>query len=207
MAGFLESLQQCNHWTFQSPWSHSWHVLKEDSSKMPLTCFIKQHIKLLHMQNPWQESKPWRLHSADEKLSEVEHFALSPLMSDIIITISAWCRPAMCCCTSVRAKREQASNSVTEVILMAPFVEQRWVTMIARGGAAWQTSRVSSANSAPLHLLRTSESNNYCFFLLLLIYLWNGLQLSPCCCVILAIILAISLSNHCCFLKRKRSLT
>lgn len=129
MAEFLESLQQCNHWTFRSPWSHSWHVLKEGSSKMPLTCFIKQHTKLLHMQNLWHESKPWRLHSADEKLFEVEHFALSPLMSDIIIVISVWCRPAMCCCMSVRASREHASNSVTEVILMAPFIEQCWVTV------------------------------------------------------------------------------
>lgn len=70
MVWFLESLQQCNHWTSQSTWSHSWHVLKEASNKMPLTCIIKQHRKLLYMQNSWHESKLWQLHSDDEKLYE-----------------------------------------------------------------------------------------------------------------------------------------
>lgn len=86
----------------------------------------------------------------------------------------------------------------------------RWTAlgdrMIARGGGAWQTSRVSSVNSVSLHLLWNSESNNYCFLLPLLIYLWSGLQLSPCCSLILAIILAMNLSNYCCLLTRKCAL-
>lgn len=99
----------------------------EGSSKMPLTRIIKQHKKLLHRQNPWHESKPWRLSSADEELPE-GHLALSPPMPDTIIVIPVWCRPATCCCTSVQAGREHTSSSVTEVVLMAPFLNQHGVT-------------------------------------------------------------------------------
>lgn len=90
MAWLLESLQQCNHWTFQSTWSPSWHVLKGGSNKMPVTCIIKQHKKLLHMQNPCHESKLWQLHSDDEEL--YEFFSLSSLLPDIIVKIRVWMR-------------------------------------------------------------------------------------------------------------------
>lgn len=52
-----------------------------------------------------------------------------PPMSDIIIMICAQCRPAVCRCRSLQADREQASSSVTEAILKAPFIEQHWVTI------------------------------------------------------------------------------
>lgn len=123
MAWFPESLQQCNHWTFQSTWSHSWHVLKEGSNKMPPTRSIKHHTKLLHMQNACHESKPWRLHSADKKLCEVEgHFALSPLMmtsSSRFVSEASYVLLLECA-----SWQGTASSSVTEVIMMAPFIEQ-----------------------------------------------------------------------------------
>lgn len=205
MAWFLESLRQDNHWTFQSTWSHSWHALKEGSNKVPLTRIIKQHTKLLHMQNPWHESKPWRLHSADDELSEVEgHFALFPLMFDMTITIRVWRRPAMCSCTSVRADRQCTSSSVTEAILMAPFVEQHWVTMWQHVVVwQWQTSRALSTNCLqPYICCRTVTSNNSCF-LLLLVFLWNGLLLLPCYYLTLTMILKVSLSDDYCLLIRK----
>lgn len=145
MAWFLESLQQCNHWTFQSTWSHSWHVLTEGSNKMPPTCIIRQHRKLLYKQNPRHESKLWQLHSDGEELHKI--FSLSSLLPDIIVMIWVWTWTSFVLlreCVICQGTRQQLcyrsnpEGSIHWVALGDPW--QHTVVWL------WQTNRKLSAN-------------------------------------------------------------
>lgn len=132
MPWFLESLQQCNHWTFQSTWSHSWHVLKEGSNKMPPTCIIRQHRKLLYKQNPWHESKLWQFYSDGEKMK----FFLSPhCCLTSLSRFGSGCGPALCCSVTCQVAHQQLCNrsnpdgSIHWVALGDPLTAHRGVAM------------------------------------------------------------------------------
>lgn len=75
---------------------------------MPPRCIIKQHRKLLYMQNPWHELKLWQLHSDDEELYEI--FSLSSLLPDTIVMIRVWMRASFVLlheCVTCQGTRQQ----------------------------------------------------------------------------------------------------
>lgn len=144
------------------------------------------------MQNPWHESKTWRLHSADEELPEAEgYFGLSPLMSDIIITIHVWCSPAMCCCMSWQGKTPAA-------VLQK---QSWWLHLLHSTGwpydSTWQcvNGRLAQhwAQTVCILTFVVEQRVQQLLFPLLLIFLCSGLLLLPYHYLILTTILAISL--------------